>query len=106
MESAEARAQLDAAEAARAAAEAQCGACRAAAATAGANLAEMSMGATVSQNKLETQQSELQAATDRLARDRATVGDAELAAAADTATQAARAAGAGGAEAGARAAPR
>ena len=90
MESAEARAQLDAAEAARAAAEAQCGACRAAAATAGANLAEMSMGATVSQNKLETQQSELQAATDRLARDRATVGDAELAAAADTATQAAR----------------
>ena len=84
-----ARAELDAAEAARAAATAECETCRQAAAAADAGLAELSTSATVLQNKLETQRSELDAATDRLAQERALVGDEDLASAADAGRQAA-----------------
>uniref|UniRef100_UPI000B02A299 ATP-binding protein n=1 Tax=Mycobacterium sp. UM_3 TaxID=1638774 RepID=UPI000B02A299 len=64
---------------------------RSAAATT-ARLTELSTRATVLQNALETQRGELGAATDRLAHERASAGDDELASAADTALQAARAA--------------
>ncbi|OBG66631.1 AAA family ATPase [Mycobacterium sp. E3339] len=64
---------------------------RSAAATT-ARLTELSTRATVLQNALETQRGELGAATDRLAHERASAGDDELASAADTALRAARAA--------------
>ncbi|OBA70611.1 hypothetical protein A5641_12240 [Mycobacterium sp. 1554424.7] len=77
-----ARAELDAAEAARQAATTDCEQRRRAASTADAALAESSTRATVSQNKLDTLRAELDAATDRLARERAGVGDEDLASAA------------------------
>ncbi|MBW0015906.1 AAA family ATPase [Mycobacterium sp.] len=85
----DARAELDAAEAARAAATAAYEACRQAAATADTRLAELSTRATVLQHNLETQRRELDAATDRLARERASVSDEDLTSAADAARQAA-----------------
>ncbi len=89
MDTTAARAELDAAEAARTAATAECETCRQAAAAADAGLAELSTSATVLQNKSETQRSELDAATDRLAQERALVGDEDLASAADAGRQAA-----------------
>ncbi|MGO9385328.1 MAG: AAA family ATPase [Mycobacterium sp.] len=82
-----ARAQLDAAEAARVAAQGECEARRRTAAAADGTLAELSTRATVLQNTLETQRSELQAATDRLAQERMSVSDEDLASAADAAMQ-------------------
>ena len=84
-----ARAELDAAEAARTAATAECETRRRIAAAADAALTESSTRATVSQNKLETQRAELDAATDRLAQERASVGDEDLASAADAGLRAA-----------------
>jgi hypothetical protein len=83
-----ARAELSAAEAARADATAECETRRQTAAAADAGLAELSTSATVLQNKLETQRSELDAATDRLAQERASVSDEDLASAADAGRQA------------------
>jgi hypothetical protein len=83
MDIAAARAELGAAEAARAAATAEYEGRRQTAAAADAGLAELSTSATVLQNKLETQRGELDAATDRLAQERASVSDADLASAAD-----------------------
>ncbi|MGO9929701.1 MAG: AAA family ATPase [Mycobacterium sp.] len=82
-----ARAQLDAAEAARVAAQGECEARRRTAAAADGRLAELSTRATVLQNTLETQRSELQAATDRLTQEPTSVSDADLASAADAAMQ-------------------
>ena len=87
-----ARAELHAAEAARTAATAECDERRRIAAAADATLTESSMRATVSQHKLETQRAELDAATDRLAQERASVGDDDLAAAADAGLRAAESA--------------
>ena len=83
-----ARAELDAAEAARSAATAESEARRQKAVAAGARLAELSTCATVLQNKVETQRSELDAATDRLAQERSSVSDENLAAATDAGRQA------------------
>jgi len=84
-----ARAELDAAEAARSAATAESEARRQKAVAADARLAELSTCATVLQNKVETQRSELDAATDRLAQERSSVSDENLAAATDAGRQAA-----------------
>jgi hypothetical protein len=84
-----ARAELDAAEAARRAAAADCEAKRRAAAAAGQRLAETSTRATVLQDKAASQRAELDAAKDRLAQERAKVGDEDLARAADAALAAA-----------------
>jgi AAA ATPase domain len=84
-----ARAELDAAEAARAAATADCEQRRRAAAAADAAFAESSTRATVSQNKLDAQRAELDAATDRLARERVEVSDEDLASAAQAGLKAA-----------------
>ena len=82
------RAELDAAEAARSAATAESEARRQKAVAADARLAELSTCATVLQNKVETQRSELDAATDRLAQERSSVSDENLAAATDAGRQA------------------
>lgn len=87
-----ARAELAAAEAARADATAECEARRRVAAAAEAALAESATRATVSRNALEAQRTELGAAADRLARERATVSDEDLASAADAGRRAAEAA--------------
>jgi hypothetical protein len=84
-----ARAELDAAEAARAAAAAEGEARRRITAAADARLTESSTRATVLLNKLETHRGELDAAIGRLAQERASVGDEDLASAADTGRQAA-----------------
>lgn len=85
-----ARAELDAVQTTRAAAMSECEARRQAATAAAARLAELSTRATVLQNKLETQRAELDAAAGRLAQERATAGDEDLAAAADSTLRAAR----------------
>ncbi|OBF57967.1 hypothetical protein A5787_24310 [Mycobacterium sp. 852002-50816_SCH5313054-b] len=87
-----ARAELEAVEAARANATGQCEAHRRAAAAAVATLAESTTWATVSQHTLAAQRTELGAAADRLARERATVSDEDLASAAEAALKAAEAA--------------
>ncbi|OBG26379.1 ATP-binding protein [Mycobacterium sp. E3198] len=87
-----ARAELEAAEAARAAATAECEGRRRVAAAADAALAESTTRATVSQHTLEAQRTELDAAAARLARERATVSDEDLKAAADAGRRAAEAA--------------
>ncbi|PBA32545.1 hypothetical protein CKJ65_07275 [Mycobacterium intracellulare] len=87
-----ARAELDAAQQSHAAASTDCEAHRQAAATAAAALAELSTRATVLQNTLAAQRAELQAAADRLAAERASVSDDELAASADSALRAEQAA--------------
>uniref|UniRef100_UPI00389AA3BE ATP-binding protein n=1 Tax=Mycobacterium sp. HUMS_1102779 TaxID=3383487 RepID=UPI00389AA3BE len=87
-----ARAELDSAEQARAAADAACETAREAAAAARARLNESSTQATVLQNKAEAQRAELAAAAERLARERASSRDEDLAAAAQATLAAARAA--------------
>jgi hypothetical protein len=84
-----ARVEFDAAEAARASATAGCEARRRIAAAADATLVELSTRAMVLQNKLDTQRGELDAAAGRLAQERASVGDEDLASAADAGRQAA-----------------
>jgi hypothetical protein len=88
-----ARAELDAAEAAHAAATAECEERRRIAAAADSALAESSTRATVLLNKSETQRGELDAATARLAHERASVTDEDLASAADAGLRAAEDAG-------------
>ncbi|OSC30630.1 hypothetical protein B8W69_06135 [Mycobacterium vulneris] len=87
-----ARAELTAVLQARAAASSECETRRQAATNAAAALAELSTRATVLQNTLEAQRAELDAAAGRLAAERASAGDDELAAAAATALGAAQAA--------------
>lgn len=87
-----ARAELTAVLQARDAASTEYEARRQAAATAATTLAELSTRATVLQNALATQRAELNAAAGRLTAERASAGDAELAASADTARSAAQAA--------------
>lgn len=87
-----ARAELDAARQGHAAASSDCEAGRQAATTAAAALAELSTRASVLQNTLEAQRAELQAAAARLAAERASVSDEELAASADSALRARQAA--------------
>lgn len=87
-----ARAELDAAQQGHAAASTDCEAHRQAATAAAAALAELSTRATVLQNTLEAQRAELQAAAGRLAAERASVSDEELAASADSALRAEQAA--------------
>ncbi|GAB1815292.1 AAA family ATPase [Mycobacterium sp. MUNTM1] len=87
-----ARAELTAVQEARAAASTECEVRRQAATAASAALAESSTRATVLQNTLEAQRAELDAAAGRLAAERASAGDDELAAAAATALDAAQAA--------------
>ena len=79
-----ARAELDAAEADRATAAAASETRRAAAAAATGRLAESSSAAAISQHKLETQRSELNSAIARLAQERASVGDQDVASAAES----------------------
>lgn len=87
-----ARAELDSAEQARAAANTACETARETAVTARARLNESSTQATVLQNKADTQRAELAAAAERLARERASSGDEDLAAAAQATLAAAQAA--------------
>ncbi|OBJ17042.1 AAA family ATPase [Mycobacterium sp. 1245801.1] len=87
-----ARAELTAVLQAREDASTEYEARRQAAATAATALAELSTRATVLQNTLATQRAELNAAAGRLTAERASAGDAELAASADTARSAAQAA--------------
>lgn len=75
-----------------AAATAECEDLRRTAAATTARLAELSTRATVLQNALETQRGELDAAADRLAHERNSAGDDELASSAETALRAASAA--------------
>jgi hypothetical protein len=87
-----ARAELDAVLQAQAAASSECEARRKAAADAASGLAELSTRAMVLHNTLETQRTELDAATGRLAAERASAGDDELAVSAAAALGAAQAA--------------
>ncbi len=87
-----ARAELDALETARLAATAECDERRRSAAAATARLTELATRATVLQNALETQRGELNAAAGRLARERASAADDDLASSANTTLQAAQAA--------------
>ncbi|MEB4212292.1 AAA family ATPase [Mycobacterium sp. 94-17] len=87
-----ARAELAAVQEARVAASSECDALRQATVAAAAVLAESSTRATVLQNTLQAQRAELDAATGRLAAERASAGDDELAAAAAAALDAAQAA--------------
>jgi uncharacterized protein YhaN len=87
-----ARAELAAVLQARTAASSECEALRQAATVAATGLAELSTRATVLQNALETQRAELDAAAGRLAAERASAGDDELAASSATALGAAQAA--------------
>ncbi len=75
--------ELDAAEAARTAAETECETRRREAAAASRRLTETSMRATVLQNKVAAQRAELDAATGRLAAQRMSVSDEDLASSAD-----------------------
>ncbi len=92
MDSAAARAELEAAEAACVAAEAECATRRRVAAAAGGRHTETSTRATVLQNNATNQRAELGAAAERLAQERAAIGDADVASAADAALQACQAA--------------
>lgn len=87
-----ARAELDALETAGRAAMAACDDRRRVATAVTARLTELATRATVLENELKNQRAELDAATDRLAKERASAGDDELASAAATALQAASAA--------------
>jgi hypothetical protein len=91
-DSAGARAELDAAEAARVAAEAECETRQRLAVAATGRLAEAATRTTVLRHKATNQHAELGAATDRLAQERASIGDAELASSADVALRACQAA--------------
>ncbi|OBI07498.1 AAA family ATPase [Mycobacterium scrofulaceum] len=87
-----ARAELDALETASRAAMAACDDRRGDATAVTTRLTELVTRATVLENELKNQRGELDAATDRLAQERASAGDDELASAADAAVQAASAA--------------
>lgn len=87
-----ARTELETLAQARACASAECDTHRQAATAAAARLAETATAATVLQNRLDTLRAELDAATGRLAAERASVGDEELAASADAALRAEQAA--------------
>jgi hypothetical protein len=78
-----ARAELEAAEAARTAAATECEARRRIAAAAHGQLTEIATRATVLHNRVTTQRAELDAATDRVAGERRSVSDEDLAARAD-----------------------
>lgn len=82
--------ELAAGETAVVSATAECDVRRQVATTAAARLAELSTRTTVLQSQLTTQRTELDAATGRVGRERASVGDDDLASAADTALRAAR----------------
>ncbi len=84
------RAELDAAEAAYATAAADGEARRVAAATATGLLTESSTTATVLQNNVDAQRGELDAATQRLMQEQASVGDDDLAVAAEAGLRAAQ----------------
>ena len=100
MDTESARAELAAAVAAHRRAAAECETRRKVAAAAGAKLAEKSTGATVLREQLGAARVELDAAADRLARERATRTDDEIAARAEADAQAARAAAEGVAQLG------
>ncbi|GFG75100.1 AAA family ATPase [Mycobacterium botniense] len=85
-----ARAELEAAEAACAAADAECETRRRVAASVAREFAEVSTRATALQTKVATHRAELDAVSDRLARERASVSDEDLAAAADDERRAAQ----------------
>lgn len=87
-DTATARAELDAAQAACTAAETECETCRRFAAAAGRQLAEITMQAMVLRNSLMTQRAELDAATDRLTERRTSVSDEDLAVKVDAERQA------------------
>lgn len=87
-----ARTELQTVEAARANAAAECEVGRQVATAADAARAESTTRATVSHNNLETQRAELAAATDRLAQERTSVGDEDLARAAEAGLRAAESA--------------
>lgn len=89
-DAAAARAQRDEAEAARAAAQAECDASRQRAAAAAQQLAEITTRAKVLQNEVMTQRAALDAAVTRLAQERSTVSDDDLAATAENDRQAAQ----------------
>ncbi|MCV7426160.1 AAA family ATPase [Mycobacterium montefiorense] len=84
-----ARAELDAAQAARLAAETACEARRQDSSVADARLAETSTRATLLVNEATTQRAELGRATDQLAQERASVSDQDLASSADAGQRAA-----------------
>ncbi|MCV7123851.1 hypothetical protein H7H53_12290, partial [Mycobacterium lacus] len=92
LDSETARAELNAAEAARAAAESEFETRRQIAAAANRRLAEMATRATVLHDNVTTQRAELDAATDRLTGERMSVSDEELAAKATADARAMRAA--------------
>jgi hypothetical protein len=85
-----ARAELDAAETARATAEAECETRRQTATAAGSRLTETSTRATVLLNTAATQRVELDKATEQLVQERTSVSDEDLAAAADAGLRAAQ----------------
>ena len=85
-----ARAELAAGEATREASTDECEVRRRIAAAAAGKLAELSTRATVQQHTLETQRTELDATTNRLAQERASASDEDLASSADTALRAAQ----------------
>lgn len=87
-----ARAELEAARQSHAAASNDCEARRQAATAAATALAELSTRATVLQNAVDAQHAELRAAAGRLAAERASASDEELAASADSASRAEQAA--------------
>lgn len=84
-----ARDELDALQTAVQAATAECDDRRRNAAAVTARLTDLATRATVLENALKNQRGELDAATDRLAQERASAGDDELASAADAALHAA-----------------
>jgi len=85
-----ARAELHAAEAARAAPDAECETRRRVAATAAIKLTETSTRATILQNKVATQRAELDAATNRLAQELRLISHEDLASSADAKLRAAQ----------------
>jgi chromosome segregation ATPase len=89
-DSTDARAELDAAETARAAAEAECETHRQTATAAGSRFTETSTRATVLLSKSATQRVELDKATEQLAQERTSVSDEDLAEAADAGLRAAQ----------------
>ncbi|OMC53491.1 hypothetical protein A5747_18460 [Mycobacterium sp. IS-836] len=84
-----ARGELDAADAARAAAETDCETSRHAAVAAASRLTETSTRATVLIDKAATQRAELERATNQLALERASVSDEDLSASAESSQRAA-----------------
>jgi hypothetical protein len=86
---ASARAELDAAQAARLAAETECETCRRTAAAVDSRLAETSTRATLLLNEATSHRAELVKSTDQLAQERSAVSDEDLATSADAGQRAA-----------------